>query len=546
MRSVGRLLNRRVRINGKLSVRVWFVFVCLGALVVTLVQLLKSENSPNTLTTVIDLDMNESSFTTELLQKFPIPRRSIKSEYDQVFHEGCVEVDASTERLNALFVVLSRNKELKGVIKSMKSMERHFNQWYNYPWVFLNDEEHSEEFKTTVLKYTQAKVSFGTIPLDEWNFPNQDKEFHENIVNQGDRGIMYGQMESYHKMCRFYSKYFFKHQLVKNLEWYWRVEPDVEFYCDLTYDPFLEMAKLGKSYGFTVMIKELLVSIPNLFRYTKSFINDYDIKVGTSWKLFIKDLDFYEGKDKHLYRGIENVPDLIHKIEDEVILSRLLNSPQDQIDKKLLNMLINKSNSKGLPKLPENLFQSQEYNLCHFWSNFEIARTDLFNNELYEQYIAHLENSGGFYKERWGDLPIHSLALGLFTNLSDIHYFRDIGYKHSTLGHCPNNSPQNQLPFKPGNEKYNTLYTPDAPVQNGVGCRCKCPKNSIEIENSGSSCMGQWINLLQNPTSGAKLDIDKIRSKIEEMIDLSLQTGATLSEWSLSEDDIKLLTKERV
>ena len=63
---------------------------------------------------------------------------------------------------------------------------------------------------------------------------------------------MYGSMVSYHKMCRFYSGMFYKHPEVAKLEWYWRIEPDVEFFCDITYDPFFEMKKAGKSYGFTI------------------------------------------------------------------------------------------------------------------------------------------------------------------------------------------------------------------------------------------------------------------------------------------------------
>ena len=54
------------------------------------------------------------------------------------------------------------------------------------------------------------------------------------------------------------------------------------------------------------------------------------------------------------------------------------------------------------------------YNLCHFWSNFEIANLDIFNNDDYENFFQYLDNLGGFYYERWGDAPIHSIAIALF------------------------------------------------------------------------------------------------------------------------------------
>jgi hypothetical protein len=112
-------------------------------------------------------------------------------------------------RANAAFVVLARNKELEGVIQSLKSIERHFNRWYHYPYVFLNDGDFDDEFRATVKNYTSAPVEFGKIDNTMWGFPDWvDHEVaKEGIRKQGDAAIMYGGMESYHHMCRFYSGY---------------------------------------------------------------------------------------------------------------------------------------------------------------------------------------------------------------------------------------------------------------------------------------------------------------------------------------------------
>ena len=47
-----------------------------------------------------------------------------------------------------------------------------------------------------------------------------------------------------------------------------------------------------------------------------------------------------------------------------------------------------------------------EYNLCHFWSNFEIASLDFWRGEAYIKYFEALDRAGGFYYERWGDAPV--------------------------------------------------------------------------------------------------------------------------------------------
>ena len=135
--------------------------------------------------------------------------RRISEAYDKPFVVGCLELVTDTPRVNAAFVVLARNSELEGVIQSVKSIERHFNRWYNYPYVFLNDEEFNETFKSTIVNYISGTAEFGSIPKTMWGFPDWvDKdEATESIAKQGDAAIMYGGMASYHHMCRFYSGY---------------------------------------------------------------------------------------------------------------------------------------------------------------------------------------------------------------------------------------------------------------------------------------------------------------------------------------------------
>jgi hypothetical protein len=43
--------------------------------------------------------------------------------------------------------------------------------------------------------------------------------------------------------------FFYRHPLVLPYRWYWRIEPDVHFHCDINFDPFLYMEDRGKVYG---------------------------------------------------------------------------------------------------------------------------------------------------------------------------------------------------------------------------------------------------------------------------------------------------------
>ena len=132
-------------------------------------------------------------------------------------------------------------------------MERHFNRWFHYPYVFLNDGDFNITFKETILNHTSAPVEFGKIDPKMWGYPDwvDVDTAKEGIWKQGDAAIMYGGMESYHHMCRFYSgfvlvispcaetvlilfRFFYKHELLQKYDWYWRVEPEIKYFCDLT------------------------------------------------------------------------------------------------------------------------------------------------------------------------------------------------------------------------------------------------------------------------------------------------------------------------
>lgn len=46
------------------------------------------------------------------------------------------------------------------------------------------------------------------------------------------------------------------------------------------------------------------------------------------------------------------------------------------------------------------------YNLCHFWSNFEIGDLNFLRSREYMEYFEYLDRTGGFFYERWGDAPV--------------------------------------------------------------------------------------------------------------------------------------------
>lgn len=65
-----------------------------------------------------------------------------------------------------------------------------------------------------------------------------------------------------------------------------------------------------------------------------------------------------------------------------------------------------------------------------------------WRSKTYLNFFHHLDQQGGFFYERWGDAPVHSIAASLFLSTSQIHQWNDLGYYHSPFVHCPTNVPQ--------------------------------------------------------------------------------------------------------
>ncbi|KAG1125306.1 hypothetical protein G6F42_008830 [Rhizopus arrhizus] len=323
------------------------------------------------------------------------------------------------KREKAVIVILVRNNELNPMRRTLREFEDRFNRKFNYPYVFLNDEPFSDEFKQSISALTKAEIEFGLVPQEMWSVPGHVNEtlMHHQLDDYASRNVMYGGSLSYRHMCRFNSGFFYRHPLLEKYDYYWRVEPGVHFYCDLDYDPFRYMKENGKEYGFTITLKEIPETIPTLWEHTLKFA---------------------------------------HEKQLNTTLLRFFGSPEGG------------------------------YNLCHYWSNFEIASLNLWRDSRYQDYFDYLDSTGNFFYERWGDAIVHSLAAGLYLNKTQVHFFEDIGYKHDNFAHC---------------------------VNDGIFGKCMCPEDVGNFDEMFGSCLSDWKSFR---TEGLQWDFRKNGDQIVE------------------------------
>ncbi|KAJ7026981.1 glycolipid 2-alpha-mannosyltransferase-domain-containing protein [Mycena alexandri] len=155
--------------------------------------------------------------------------------YSQIINSTHTLELAERKRANATFVILARNSDLDSTVRSVREVEDRFNRRHGYPFVLLNDEPFTEEFKRRLNAVASGEVFYGQVPREHWVQPDwidEDRatKGREQLVADN---VIYGGSVSYRNMCRFNSGFFFRHPLLQSFRWYWRIEPDVHFHCDV-------------------------------------------------------------------------------------------------------------------------------------------------------------------------------------------------------------------------------------------------------------------------------------------------------------------------
>lgn len=145
-------------------------------------------------------------------------------------------------------------------------------------------------------------------------------------------------------------------------------------------DPFQRMASSNKTYGFTIAVKELKETVPNLFRYASAYKRKNNLKSKGLWEMFL------EPKPEQPKSLRKDDPKYRSPLPEEILTTEPGHGKLPDIDPEAMN--------------------GEIYNMCHFWSNFEIARLDFFRSPEYEDFFDMMDRSGGFWMERVCDIQV--------------------------------------------------------------------------------------------------------------------------------------------
>jgi alpha 1,2-mannosyltransferase len=276
-------------------------------------------------------------------------------------------------RVNAAFFTLVRNEDLYAMAKTVRSYEDRFNSKFHYDWVFVNNEPFDDHFKVQISNLVSGAVYFETVPKEMWEYPDWIDQKKAQRVRQKSRSSMM-----------------------------YGGSTNYRFMCRFFSGMFYKLDRVQK-YDYLWRVEpetELLCNV------------NYD-----PFKFMINN-----GKHYGFALSILEFPDTVPTLWDTV--SKFIEAYPQFVNKNNLLSFISED-------------EGRTYNMCHFWTNFEIVDLNFLRSEAYSTFFRFLDTANGFFYERWGDAPVRSIAASLFLSKTQIHHFDDIGYFHNPNHNCP-------------------------------------------------------------------------------------------------------------
>jgi alpha 1,2-mannosyltransferase len=94
-----------------------------------------------------------------------------------------------------------------------------------------------------------------------------------------------------------------------------------------------------------------------------------------------------------------------------------------------------KSAVRGLKpflRVHDKRFGAYQWDRKIFYNNFHIAKPSLWLTSPCKEALEAIEKNGGIYTKRWGDAPIHTLLVRVYTDIAQRHRFTSFDYQHGS------------------------------------------------------------------------------------------------------------------
>ncbi|KAG5337048.1 NineTeen Complex (NTC) component [Termitomyces sp. Mn162] len=172
---------------------------------------------------------------------------------------------------------------------ALRNVEDRFNSRLKYPYILFMAEgeydEVTEVQKERIAYITEGRAKFAAVPKSQWDTPDfLDKSLVESSIEN------IGFSQGYRAMCRWYSGFFWNHPASQSYDWLWRLDTDIEFHCDISYDPIQRLIDHKAVYGTSMVVYDGDWIQPTLASNVSAFMAEHrdefppDANQGFVWR----------------------------------------------------------------------------------------------------------------------------------------------------------------------------------------------------------------------------------------------------------------------
>ncbi|KAI9239718.1 MAG: nucleotide-diphospho-sugar transferase [Podila humilis] len=178
------------------------------------------------------------------------------------------------EKANGVLVVFTSEEQIQDARQTVRDMEDRFNRGRNYPWVILSVLPLTERSRILTAQLTKGTMTFGTVPKAHYRLP-RGIDVGKSMAKDRDlifAGVNTKKTEiSVRRRWRYLSGFLAQHELLDGYEFFWRVDPALEIFCDIEDDPMLEMKKNGQKFAWSMSTTENEDGIPSAWTFVDTF-----------------------------------------------------------------------------------------------------------------------------------------------------------------------------------------------------------------------------------------------------------------------------------
>ncbi|KAL3233747.1 Glycolipid 2-alpha-mannosyltransferase [Nakaseomyces bracarensis] len=283
-----------------------------------------------------------------------------------------------------IYTFIKSNSQLRRILRTVESVQKNFNHAYGYPWVFISAEKLSEAFKATVQeKLTEfsdqidginTEAIFGLVPDEIMEYP----AFIDSTLASNARidlfDVPHGDEQYYRFIARFHAGFVANHTLLKDYDWFLRVDAGLKMTCMTDYDIFRWMQDNSMAFAFGLSLRE-------------------DRRSDSS---FYKAFQQFTEKNSEIYKAFEN--------------------------RNMAGYLIEGGNS---------------FTHCSYSTELQIMNLNFLRSPGYQKYFKHIDEVGGIFYERWSDSLIIGAAVSTLIPASMTHHLSHMGFQTKQHIKCP-------------------------------------------------------------------------------------------------------------